>query len=76
MSLCPHCDEPVENGPIIPHLSDDGWAPQRWHWECFMRGIVGGLNHQRGLCICCGGSLPPDPPEMTPREAAIDACAL
>lgn len=40
------------------------------HYECSMRAIVGGLNHLKGKCICCGGTEPPDPPEMSSREAA------
>lgn len=70
--LCPYCDEPVEGlGEIIPHLKADGTVePWHWHFECWMRGIIGGLNHLQGGCTCCGGSDPPDPPGMTRREAA------
>jgi len=69
---CPHCDEPVEaGGVLIPHASDGPTLePRHWHWECAMRVIIGGLNHLRGTCQCCGGSDPPDPPWMSPREAA------
>jgi hypothetical protein len=37
--------------------------------------MIGGLNHLLGRCTCCGGTEPPDPPEMTPRQAALAAVA-
>jgi hypothetical protein len=40
------------------------------HEECCLRQVVGGVNHLLGRCTCCGGSDPPDPPGMNPREAA------
>jgi hypothetical protein len=43
------------------------------HRDCAIREVIGGLNHLRGLCSCCGGSAPPDPPELTRREAARQA---
>ena len=33
------------------------------------------LNPLRGVCTCYGGSEPPDPPDMTLREAARAAVA-
>lgn len=74
---CPHCDEPVvAEYASIPHLAADGSVSDRhWHPECYMRAIVGGLNHLLGKCTCCGGIDPPDPPGMTRREAAIAAVA-
>jgi hypothetical protein len=72
---CLHCDEPATTDKSIPHLTANGWTQKRWHWECFMRAIIGGLNHLRGTCTCCGGTEPPDPPEMTRREAALAALA-
>ena len=45
------------------------------HQECALRAIIGGVNHLRGLCTCCGGTLPPDPPNVTQREAARLAVA-
>lgn len=64
---CHWCDEPV--------LAGDKLAPgfvgsQPTHWECGLRSVAGGLNHQRGQCSCCGGTLDPDPEGMTRREAA------
>ncbi len=39
------------------------------HQACLMRCVVGGLNHQRGTCTCCGGKDTPDPPSLSRREA-------
>jgi hypothetical protein len=69
--LCPYCDEPLEDGSVIISSLD---GPLRYHCECAIRQIVGGLNHLQGRCTCCGGKEPPDPPEMTRREAARAAC--
>lgn len=70
---CRHCGEAIgadDSGVILG-------GPLRWvsarHYECFFRGIVGGLNHQLGACTCCGGDQPPDPEGMTRREAALRA---
>jgi hypothetical protein len=78
MPLCPHCDEPVDGAfETIPHVGGDLIAvPRRWHPECAMRNIVGGVNHLRGRCVCCGGVDPPDPPGLSRREAARMACAV
>lgn len=72
-SKCRRCGERIG-------IDDSGvyeTGPLRWenpvHYECFLRGIVGGLNHQLGRCTCCGGDQPPDPPELTRREAARKA---
>lgn len=67
---CQHCGELVTE-------HDDGFVQDvsdieciAYHYECHMRGFIGGLNHLRGCCQCCGGKEPPDPPGMTRREAA------
>jgi hypothetical protein len=63
---CIQCGEPFE-------ADDSGWLycnGPAVHLECGMRSVIGGVNHQLGLCICCGGHLDPDPPGLTPREAA------
>jgi hypothetical protein len=65
VKTCLYCAEPI--------ASDDFLAPDMTppaHFECGLRAIVGGVNHQKGTCSCCGGTDPPDPPDMTPREAA------
>lgn len=41
-----------------------------WHKECYLRGILGGANHIRGTCSCCGGTDDPDPSNVSKREAA------
>lgn len=75
--LCPHCGEPVANGLVVPHIVDTCLVEQRlWHWECWQREVIGGVNHLRGTCTCCGGNEPPDPPELTRREAAKAAVAM
>lgn len=63
-SICYWCREP-----ILPH---ERLSPQNLtaHWECGLRAVAGGINHQRGQCICCGGTEPPDPPDLSRREAA------
>jgi len=49
----------------------------RWlHYECQLRGIVGSVGHQRGLCSCRGGpGTMDDPPGVSKREAARAAVA-
>lgn len=40
------------------------------HLECDVRAIIGGVNHQKGACTCCGGTEEPDPPNLTVRQTA------
>jgi hypothetical protein len=76
---CAYCEEPILSGEPLeraPHVPGEGkvvW--QTFHRECFVRMLVGGLNHQRRDCTCCGGALPPDPPGLSRREAARQAVA-
>lgn len=65
LRACARCGEP-----LLPmeDLAPIGGAPM--HWECGLRMAVGGLNHQLGRCSCCGGTEPPDPPELSRRQAA------
>lgn len=73
---CAWCDERIEgddDGFLIPYVSEGGARDLPWHYECRFRTIVGGLNHQRGHCVCCGGADPPDPPWLSRRTAAIVA---
>jgi hypothetical protein len=68
---CAWCAEPIaasDDGVTLPMFGEPG--ERAYHYDCHLRGIVGGVNHQRGLCICCGGTEPPDPPELTRRQAA------
>jgi hypothetical protein len=64
--ICVFCDEPVT---LMDRLAP-GYVNGKVHWECGLRQVVGGVNHQRQTCSCCGGTDLPDPPGMTPREAA------
>jgi len=80
MTNCPHCGESIQSGgnPTmmvpIPHIADpETYYMNYYHYECHIRMVVGGLNHLRGTCVCCGGEDPPDPPEMTRRQAALAA---
>lgn len=69
---CVWCPEGFEDGdPGIRYAN----GPAA-HLECWLRQGIGGANHQRGLCICCGGDMDPDPPGLTPREAARHAVAI
>jgi hypothetical protein len=66
IGVCLHCGEIFMQG-------DRGVTDmqgQAMHLECQIRGIVGGVNHIRGTCLCCGGTDDPDPPNVSKREAA------
>lgn len=72
-ALCAWCDERIgfhDDGLLIPHVGDESVTHQPYHYACHLRGIVGGVNHQRKHCTCCGGTEPPDPPELSRRLAA------
>lgn len=71
---CIFCEEPIAMGDEL-HRNPIGTAdgPRIAHYECALRQVVGGVNHQRGRCTCCGGTEPPDPPRLTRREAALAA---
>lgn len=74
---CTHCDEEVtseDSGVVMPYLSEAGPEMRVEHRECFLRGVLGSVGHQRGLCSCHGGpGTMDDPPGMTKREAAFAA---
>ena len=42
-----------------------------YHIECWLRTIVGAINHIFGRRECCGGTDPPDPPGLSKRDAAL-----
>jgi hypothetical protein len=65
---CIYCTEPV-----LPTDKRAEITNAIAHWECGLRAVLGGLNHQQGRCSCCGGTEPPDPPGMTHRQAALAA---
>ena len=73
---CAWCDEvfdEMDDGLLLPVLGDAARTEAAYHYECHLRQLVGGLNHQRGTCTCCGGPNPPDPPELNRRQAAKQA---
>ena len=75
-AACEGCGEPIaeaDAGFLIPLIGATTIVEKPWHEECQLRAIVGGVNHQRGDCTCCGGTQPPDPPAMSRREAAFAA---
>ena len=64
---CEWCDEPIRRGePISPSIMNGN----NTHLECAFRAVMGGANHIRRLCTCCGGTESPDPDGLTRREAA------
>lgn len=69
---CPHCCEivlPTDNFAVV----NDG--QEVFHFECFMRTMVGSVSHQLKKCSCYGGDQE-DPPEWTARQAAKAASDL
>lgn len=76
METCLRCGEEIEdrrNAHPITEVSMKETRPAWLHRECSLRGVIGGLNHLKGTCQCCGGTDDPDPPEMTKRQAALAA---
>lgn len=73
MTKCLQCGEAIfGNGFHTAHYSDP-----TLHTVCAIRMVVGGVNHQLGRCTCCpAGTEPPDPPGLTPFEAALLATTL
>ena len=70
---CMWCDEPIATADVVSILhmgKEPAFEYRAWHRECLQRSMIGGLNHLRGTCQCCGGTDDPDPPEMSKREAA------
>lgn len=61
--ICKHCREPI--------MPDERNVSGR-HYECSTALLHGGLYHQQRLCSCYleEGYRPPDPPSLTPRDAA------
>ena len=77
---CDWCDEPITadvDGVLLPAFGDPGGAAHAvFHYECHLRMAIGGVNHLRGRCICCGGNDPPDPPYLTKRQGALLALSV
>lgn len=75
---CFYCEEiilPTDRGFLMVHAGETV-EHKPYHFECHFRQLIGGLNHLMGNCSCCGGTEPPDPPEMTTREEAKAAVAF
>lgn len=76
---CGHCHEvigPDESGIIMQSVGVSSHVLTiPYHLECHLRLVIGGINHQLGLCHCFGGREPSDPPGMPPRIAARIAVA-
>ena len=73
---CEWCGEafgPKDAGVFMPLGGDPQRTELIYHHECHLRQVIGGLNHIRGRCTCCGGVNPPDPPWLTLRQSAIQA---
>lgn len=80
---CLWCEERIaadDDGFLSAVIDSPGAALQLreapYHLDCYIRNVVGGVNHLRGNCKCCGGTEPPDPPDLTKRQAATEAAAL
>lgn len=68
--ICPWCDEPVlPADPVFSFLEEEGKSVPH-HVEYALRMIIGSAAHQLKECQCYGGARE-DPPNMTPRQAAI-----
>ena len=63
---CAHCEEKIAAGDRGVFLNGD---PKPFHFECFIRGVIGSVGHQKRACPCYGG-CEDDPPGATRREAA------
>ena len=75
-AICLRCDEAIsaeDRGFLRVHIAEGRATVRPIHLECDVRTIIGGLNHLRHTCSCCGGTDPPDPDYMTKREAALAA---
>lgn len=55
---------------VVMHEDGVTYLGDIFHLDCFIHRQQGGVNHQRRLCRCYGGTLPGDPPSLTRREAA------
>jgi hypothetical protein len=70
---CLWCDEPItpiDDGYLFHTLIERIPAQAPMHHICYVRAIVGGVNHQAGICACYGGIEPADPDNLSTRQAA------
>jgi hypothetical protein len=76
---CLWCGEPIvgdDNGFLVAYADRQGYSQRPMHEFCQLRSIVGGVAHLQGNCFCCGGDMPPDPPNASRREAAMMAAEV
>lgn len=81
---CDWCEEifiAADRGVSVPRLNiviagreEDEETRAYYHFNCFLRSIIGSVAHLEGKCTCCGGSSH-EPPGLTRRQAA-DAAVL
>ena len=74
-ATCDWCTEFVtaaDYGVTMPRLAEDAVTTAVFHRECHLRQLVGSVGHQQLQCSCYGGTAE-DPPELTPRQAALAA---
>lgn len=64
--FCLHCEERIEYGDSGTFVN--GFSPV--HIECWLRMMLGGVNHLLGTCSCAGGDQQPDPEHISRRDAA------
>ena len=69
---CIICGEPILPGEARDAMIQNATA----HFECGFRSIAGVLNHLLKRCHCYGGTEPPDPPDLSKRDAARLASKL
>lgn len=72
---CLHCGDAIheeDTGTMEIFVDTSGAVLKPLHYECRLRGVIGSVGHQKGLCSCFGGTEE-DPEGMTKHEAAIAA---
>ena len=84
---CGRCGEPIADidcGLFKPHIEQVAEGTDAkvfvgkmlpWHRECHLRSILGSVGHLMLRCSCFGGTEE-DPPTLSKRQAAIEACKL
>lgn len=75
--FCMYCEEYIDKndyGVMMPYIDAKGRCSMKaQHRECFLRQISGSVLHQRHQCGCFGYDVSEDQPNMTRRQAAVEA---
>lgn len=74
--FCMYCKEYIganDFGVMMPYADEKGFTSKPQHRECFVRQMVGSVQHQRGECMCFGYDVPHEDTGMTPRQGALAA---